>query len=941
MVDETRRETDTWDGARTEGPGSRIGPYTLLRRIGEGGFGVVFEAEQVEPVRRRVALKVIKLGMDTEEVIARFQAERQALAVMDHPNIARVFDAGATSGGRPYFVMEMVEGTPMSDYCDEHKLEVGQRLALFEQVCLAVQHAHTKGIIHRDLKPGNVLVSTHDGHPFAKVIDFGIAKAASGSLTDLTLQTGLNQVMGTPLYMSPEQAAGSADIDTRTDVYSLGVILYELLTGSTPVSRESLRSAVLAEVQRLVCEVDPPTPSRRLAQMPDSLRAVASQRASSPGQLQRQVHGELDWIVMKALEKDRERRYGTANGLAMDVRRYLQSEPVLAAPPSRAYRLRKFVRRHQALVAGTVLVALSLVGGMAAFAWQARIAAQRAAELEQVAKFQAEMLAQVDPTSAGVQLGEDVKRKFAEALKQSGMAEADRRVRTLAFERDWANVNATDAARELIDASILKPAVVAIDKQFAGQPLVAASLQQTLADRYLALGLQPPALALQARALATRRAQLGDDDALTLESKHHLALVLLEMNRLEESERLMREAWAGERRVLGPEAFETLSTANDVGYVLQLRGDLDGAEKIFRETLATSRRALGNDAQPTLLAVNNMALLLDARDNQEEAEPLFREALATLSRLNGPDHIDTMTAMNNMGFVLQNAGKYKEAEPYYRKALAARRRVLGENHPDTMQALNGLGGLLVSEFRPAEAEPYFRASLERSRRNLGEDNYQTMQALHNLGRALQDQGKAEEALGYFRQAYAARRRVLGPDVDATLISAMTLGNHLRTMGRLDEAEPLLREAQDGFTTTLGADHSNTLIAKQAMGQLLDAQGHYAQAEQLCAPIEAMTRKAFASEPKRISGLLLALGKARTGLGKFEAAEKDLLEAQSIVLETRGPAHRDAREGAQVLMALYTAWQAAAPAPARARSLDEWSSRLKQYEAAAASKAAAP
>jgi serine/threonine protein kinase len=266
VSDLTTRGGETWEGARREGPGGQIGPFKILRRIGEGGFGAVFEAEQEHPVKRRVALKVIKLGMDTHEVIARFESERQALAMMDHPHIARVLDAGATDSGRPYFVMELVEGQPISSFCDAQHLSIVERLTLFHQVCAAVQHAHTKGIIHRDLKPSNVLVSPLDGQPFAKVIDFGIAKATRGSLTDATLMTERYQIIGTPLYMSPEQAEGSADIDTRADVYSLGVLLYELLTGTTPVDSTSLRSAGFAEIQRMICEVEPPRPSIRLAQ---------------------------------------------------------------------------------------------------------------------------------------------------------------------------------------------------------------------------------------------------------------------------------------------------------------------------------------------------------------------------------------------------------------------------------------------------------------------------------------------------------------------------------------------------------------------------------------------------------------------------------------------------------------------------------------------------
>ena len=347
----------------TESEGTVIGPFKLLQLIGEGGFGSVFLAEQSKPIRRRVAIKIIKLGMDTRQVIARFEAERQALALMEHPHIARVYDAGATETGRPYFAMEYVVGDAITRFADAHTLDIAARLDLFAQVCSAVQHAHTKGIIHRDLKPANVLVSMVDGRPFAKVIDFGIAKATASPLTDKTLFTEHRQLIGTPEYMSPEQAEGSPDIDTRTDVYALGVMLYELLTGNTPFDSARLRSAAWGEMQRIIREEDPPAPSLRLNQNLATLAATASARRVDPDRLRASVRGELDWVVMKALDKDRARRYDTPAQFASDIARHLTGEPVQAAPPSRAYKARKFVRRNKgAVVAGSAVAAALFVG---------------------------------------------------------------------------------------------------------------------------------------------------------------------------------------------------------------------------------------------------------------------------------------------------------------------------------------------------------------------------------------------------------------------------------------------------------------------------------------------------------------------------------------------------------------------------------------------------
>jgi eukaryotic-like serine/threonine-protein kinase len=359
------------DPPLTEGAGTVIGPYKLLQQIGEGGMGVVFMAEQLRPVQRVVALKIIKPGMDTRQVIGRLEAERQALALMDHPNIAKVIDAGATESGRPYFVMELVKGIPITKYCDENHLTSRQRLELFIPVCQAVQHAHQKGIIHRDLKPSNVLVALYDERPVPKVIDFGVAKAIGQKLTELTIFTQFGQIVGTLEYMSPEQAQlNQVDIDTRSDIYSLGVLLYELLTGTTPFDSKRLREAAFDEILRIIRHEDPPKPSTRLSTT-EELPSIAANRQSEPRKLTGLVSGELDWIVMKSLEKDRARRYETANGLAMDIERYLANEAVQACPPSKAYRFRKFAQRNKALLVATLLVASALIAGIAISTWQA------------------------------------------------------------------------------------------------------------------------------------------------------------------------------------------------------------------------------------------------------------------------------------------------------------------------------------------------------------------------------------------------------------------------------------------------------------------------------------------------------------------------------------------------------------------------------------------
>jgi eukaryotic-like serine/threonine-protein kinase len=441
----------TVDLALAEQPGTVIGPYKLLEQIGEGGFGVVFMAEQTKPVRRKVALKVLKPGMDTRQVVARFEAERQALALMDHPNIARVFDGGATPSGRPYFVMELVKGVPITDFCDQNHLTPRQRLELFVPVCSAVQHAHQKGIIHRDLKPSNVLVSRHDTTPVVKVIDFGVAKALGQVLTDKTLFTGVAQMIGTPLYMSPEQAGMSdLDVDTRSDVYSLGVLLYELLTGTTPFTKERFKQAAYDEIRRIIREEEPNRPSTRVSTLGQAAATVSTSRGCDPKHLSRQIRGELDWIVMKALEKDRNRRYESASALGADVQRHLHDEPVQACPPSAGYRLRRFARRNKMGLAIAALVVVFLVLLGCGAGWAVRDREAREAELT---RDRAARVAELNH-QVGLELRE------ASALHELALTFADRADRREAAltEASWAFQRAEGLASS--DSVALEPSVL-------------------------------------------------------------------------------------------------------------------------------------------------------------------------------------------------------------------------------------------------------------------------------------------------------------------------------------------------------------------------------------------------------------------------------------------------------------------------------------------------
>ena len=994
--DETLPAAD--GGRRTsllEGPGSRLGPYRLLERIGEGGFGTVFLAEQEEPIVRRVAVKLLKPGMDTEKVVARFELERQALALMDHPNIARVIDAGATPTGRPYFVMDLVEGAPISEYCDRNGLSIEARLELFAQVCNAVQHAHTKGIIHRDIKPSNVLVSTHDGKPHAKVIDFGIAKATADRPAGETLFTVDGAMIGTPEYMSPEQAEGSLDIDTRTDVYSLGVLLYELLTGSTPFSTRELRAAGVAEVRRIIREVDPPKPSTRLGHSVETLARAAAKRQTAPKRLSAIVRGELDWIVMRALEKERQRRYPTANALAMDVQRYLGGEAVVAAPPGAAYRLRKFVRRHRGGVAAAAAVAAALVVGAVAFAWQANVARgqrdraviaeaearRRAEELRKVSDFQAAMLSQVDPATAGRMLTKEVTEAFEKALAEAGVPERLRAVQRDTFARQWERVNPTDAARNLIDRTILKPAVAAIDARFADQPAVDAQLRQVLADLYKTLGLYEAAQPLQDRALETRRRVLGEEREETLRSLGARGDLLRAQGKLAEAEPILRDAMERSRRALGPEHPFTLVSLNNLGFVLHLQGRHAEAESLCREALGRMQHVLGEDHRETLTTMGNLALALQALGRLEEAEAVYRDSLARHRRVLGEEAPETATAVNNLGNLLLARGRFVEAEPFLREALEKFRRVLGEEHPDTVTAINNLGFSLQYQGKLAEAEPFEREAVEKYRRAVGPDHPSTLAAMNNLALLLQDQRKYTEAEALLNETLAARRRVLGDEHPDTIATLGNLGRFLQAVDRLAEAEPVLREtlekkrrvrgpehpdtltsinnygvvleamgrpaeaetyyrdAMEKCRRVLGPEHPNTFITTINTGGALQARGKNADAEKILDGVEPAARKAFTGANVRwVAKLLARRGMARTALGRLDAAEKDLLEAYPLYVSSRGEDHRETRECVQALVDLYTARQAAEPGRGWDLKAAAWSEKLRRASSARSSSA---
>jgi serine/threonine protein kinase len=749
----------------TECAGTTIGPYKLLGEIGEGGMGVVYMAEQTHPVRRKVALKIIKPGMDTKQVIARFEAERQALALMDHPNIARVLEAGATESGRPYFVMELVRGVPITDYCDREKLSIPDRLELFLLVCQAVQHAHQKGIIHRDLKPSNVLVTLHDGVPVTKVIDFGIAKATGHQLTNKTLFTGFAQFVGTPLYMSPEQAELSGlDMDTRSDIYSLGVLLYELLTGATPFDRETFRTAAYDEIRRIIREQEPPKPSTRISTHGTASTAVSASRKTDPRGLRRSLRGELDWIVMKTLEKDRRRRYDTANSLLAEVRRYLRHEPVEAGPPSALYRFRKFARRNRPAFVTAGLVGAALVIGTAVSIWQA-IRATNESNRANLAK-------------------QDADRRATEAQDVVDFLIVDL--------IGAASPSRTQGKLPTVD-EVLARADERIPRRFAERPLIEASIRHALAQAYDELGRYEKAEQHAARAIELRMLHLGPEHADTLAAQNVLATALCHAFKPEEAHKIVTAVLQICRRTQMPAHPVTFEAMHILAEVLMLEGEADRARSIQEELVARLKWVMGPEHSKTLRELNSLATCWTIVGDFERAREMYEEALGVELRVE-PNHPITFETMRNLAWIHAYLERNPQAVDWLLRALEGEIRVLGVSHPTTRGPLQSSVVEFLVHYKGApdqigRARTIVEQALERSRRELGQSSRVTLYWRDALASLLLLTDRIEEAT-----ALAGALPEHLEELDATgVIHHAQLALLLREHGRFNEARTVMKQ----------------------------------------------------------------------------------------------------------------------------------------------------
>jgi tetratricopeptide (TPR) repeat protein len=795
------------------------GRYTLVEKIGEGGMGEVWVAKQTEPVKRKVALKLIKAGMDSKAVLARFEQERQALALMDHPNIARVLDGGVTADGRPFFVMELVNGLPLTKFCDELKLTPKERLELFVPICQAVQHAHHKGIVHRDLKPSNILVTVIDGKGMPKIIDFGVAKATAGKLTDDSLSTQFGAVVGTLEYMAPEQAGyAGADIDTRADIYSLGVILYELLTGLRPLDAKRLQQAALTEMVRILREEEPSKPSARLS-TEASLPSLAALRQTEPKKLMALLRGELDWVVMKCLEKQRERRYETANALSRDVQRYLADEPVEARPPSAGYRLRKFLQRNKGPVVAALLVLLALVGGIIGTTYGMLHAEQRRLEADAARGREAEQRGRAEQARDRTRqaLDDMTSSVTGDSLTtQKALSDEQKKFLTevLTYYKEFAGDKADDEQSRSRTAAAAHR--VGLIEGRLGRKTEGVAAYRLARDGYEKLATEFPAVPLYRQQLAN--------------SHNNLGIVLAGLGKGPEAEQQFRQALALYEKLATdfpavPEYRQQLARShNNLGLLLTGPGKRLEAEEQYRQALVLFERlaaevpAVPQYRQDLAFSHNGLGALLADLGKHAESEEQYRQALVLQEKLAAdfpavPEYRQELAlSRNNLALLLGGLGKQLEAEEQYRQALALRERLAAdfpavpEYRQDLAKSHSSLGALLAGLGKHAEAEQQFRLALALQEKLSAEfpavPEYREFLAgsRHNLGTLLSGLGKGAEAEEQYRQALALFEKLATefpavPEYRQHLaLSHNNLGSLLRGPGERAEAGEQYRKA---------------------------------------------------------------------------------------------------------------------------------------------------
>ena len=844
---------------------TQVGPYVIQQVIGEGGMGTVYRAEQRHPIRRIVALKLVKLGMDTREVVARFESERQALALMNHPNVAKVLDAGATETGRPYFVMEHVPGEPITAFADRQKLTLRGRLELFIQACEAVQHAHQKAIIHRDIKPSNILVTLVDGKPTVKVIDFGVAKALSHRLTERTLFTETGQLVGTPEYMAPEQADGGAglDVDTRSDVYSLGVVLYELVCGALPFDAKTLRSGGYNEIQRIIREVDPPRPSTRLSKLGQRAEEIARLRQTDLNGLDRQLKRELEWIPLKAMQKERARRYASPTELAEDIRNYLASKPLRAAPDSATYRLRKFLRRNKRGVAASAAMVFLLLAGIATTTWQAINATrQRDIALE---------LRQADALSREVEQHTD---RFLLSMFKSINPDESR-------------------GRPVLVRDVLDDAARRMDRQPPQNPAVEGYVRQIFGNTYRVLGLLDESLAQleRARAVDTFYDRGGPGRRATL--FHELGLTHKEMGRHAEAEEHLRKAIEHARAAGKLETGDGVAMQSSLGSVLVQAGKLAEADRVLADAAQRMTRVPDVDLEARVGVANHLAVLRMNQGRYAEAESLLRDALKDVVARAGEGHRMALAITTNLMDLLRNQGRAAEAIDMQGRALEVAAAVFGPEHPDTLVMLNNYALGLDATGRLDDAERMYDTLIDRATRALGDEHPSTLLARSNYGLVLMKKGRLDEAEAIFVDVAPRMKRANGPDHLDPILAEANLAQVRVARGDFDGAASILRELIPHVKRALGPAHPAYPVLCLRYGEILARQGKWPEAEPFLADAHAGAKAQ--GVPVRIAMAASSYGICLAKQRKYDQADAPLREAHEhlpALPEAQRGAHRE-------------------------------------------------
>jgi len=890
-----------------EPPGTVIGPYTILEQVGEGGMGVVYRARQQRPIQRIVALKLIKLGMDTKQVITRFESERQALAIMNHPNVAAVYDAGATETGRPYFVMEYVPGTPITSFCDRHKYTTRQRLELFMQACEAVQHAHQKALIHRDIKPGNILVMLDGDKPVVKVIDFGVAKATASQLTEHAVFTETGQLIGTPEYMSPEQAElNPVDIDTRSDIYSMGVVLYELLAGALPFDSKTLRAAAYAQIQAIIREVDPPRLSTRLSSMKDAAAAeIAADRGTKLPALARELAGELEWIPLKAMRKEPGQRYRTATELSQDIRNYFDHKPLLAGPESARYRIGKLIRRNKGLVAASAAVLAVLIAGIIgtsiglvgqsrqrALAEQRRAEAQhqeqeatrQAAIASAVSQFQSDMLASADPNNV---FGDKV--TVLQAI--------------------------TASIKELDEGKL------------QSQPLVEASVRSTIGETLRALGRYDTAESNFRKALELRRSALPANHVDIASSLGSVGRTLQGQGRYDQAEPFTKEALEMRRKILPPVNREIAKSINNLAFLTSSQGKYVEAEALFRQALDVYREALPAGDQEIGTCLNNLGTVIHTQGKPAEAEPYFREALEIFRRALPSGQVRTANCLDNLAQALLDTGKTEEAAPLFHQSLEMRRAALPPGHADIAKGLYHLATMYYQQGKFSDAQPLSDESLDIIRKAYPGAHSDIAVHLTFAGILLMSQEKPQEAEPFLRESLEMNQKLLRPGHPDLATSMSNLAVSLRNQGKLPEAEQLCRQALEILRKTWPPGHPQISISLSNLARVLRSQEKFIEADPLYREALAAMQISAGRDDPQVGNLHLGLGINLLKLNRFAEAETELLDAERILGGGKVVPPGRYNQVIEALVALYTKWDESDAGKGYDARAQEWKSKL--------------